>query len=489
MPKNAGHRFFRQGAKAPVSPCIRAAASLRVSAPLRESSRAFIAGVLLASFASAPPARACGLNWHPPGTYFECCDDSGYVLLTEKLGDLSIPGEAGSIPLWMWFSSRNSVPSPYMGLWRIGFLEMSLTQVDEKQFRLLNPGGDESLLSYDRKKGLLDGFGWKGEVSGGKARLTASCGWKIEFDRGRPARMATPNGKALVFAYADGFLSSVTCDGKPLVTVGNPAGPALDITVNGRKLTLAKTDMPFGKGTEKSLFEIRGHEQGSGRSYTYPVDEKGRQMVTSSGKNEQDSFTLAFDPKTRKIIRWKEWTYTKTRDRKKYGDIIELVRTNVSVGVESIYRDINGGVDITRKGKVKRSEHRFTSGPAAGKVRRIEETEDGKVTHFQKYAYDEKGRPIRGEENADKLRFEYDETLRTAAAWKNDALQWKKFMDAKGRTVKVEYPGKELRLVYRDAKAAHPVKAELVKGEKSIAVQLDGEGLVKAETAVFRGLK
>ena len=443
-----------------------------------------LASVLLAAFVFAPSARACGLNWHPPGTYFECCDASGYVLLTEKLGDLAIPGEEDAAPIWMWFSSKDTVPSPYMGLWRIGILDMSLVQISEKQFRLLNPGGEETLLSYDRKKNLLDGFGWKGEVSGGKAQLTASCGWKIDFDRGSPARMTTPNGKVLIFNYRDGFLSSVTCDGKPLMTVGNPTGTSFDITLNDRKLTLAKTDMPFGKGREKSLFDVRGREQREECSYTYPVDEKGHQMITSSGKNEQNIFILAFDPKTRKIIRYKDWTYTKTRDRKNHKDIIELVRTNALVGAESYYRDIRGGVSITQRDKIKQSKYTFTSGPAAGKVRRIEHTVDGKVTHFQKYAYDEKGRPIRGQENDDKLRFEYDDKNGTAATWRNDNLLWRKFMDEKGRIVKVEYPdGKELRLAYPEKR---PMTAELIWNSASIAVQRNSDGSVKEETAIIR---
>lgn len=474
MPNSAVHRFFRQ---APFA-----------SVPLCGGVKAILACVLLASFASVFPAQACGLNWHPPGTYFECCDDSGYVLLTEKLGDLAIPGEENTVPIWMWFSSKNTVPSPYMGLWRIGILDMSLVQISEKQFRLLNPGGDETLFSYDRKKNLLDDFGWKGEVSGGKVRLTASCGWKIDFDWGSPARMTTPNGKALVFNYTDGLLSSVTCDNKPLMTVGNPIGTSFDITLNGKKITLTKTDMPFGKGREKSLFEIRRRGQGEDRSYTYPVDEHGRQVVNSSGKDGQDIFTLAFDPKTRKIRRYEDWHYIKTNDSKPGNVIVDFVRTNVTIGVESLYCDVDGA-SITRRGKNKRSEYRFTSGPAAGKVRRVEEMESGKVTHFEKYAYDEKGRPIRCEENTDKFRFEYDDKVGTSTAWKNDKLLWKKFADVQGRTVKVEYPGKELRLGYSDAKVTHPMKAELIKGEKAVTVQLDGEGLVMQETAIFRGIK
>ncbi len=438
---------------------------------------------------------ACGFNWYPPGGYFECCDDSGYVLLTEKLADLSIPGETETVPLWMWFSSKTAVPSPYAGLWRIGILDMSLVQAGEDQFRMSDPGGSETLLKWDRKKQVLEGSGWKGERVGSRIRLWANCGWSVEFNRGRVARIITPHKKALVFNYgAEGTVSSVTCDGKPLIAVGGVKEGTLEITVNGRKLGIVKTGMPVvrrvGKadvirGSEQGVHRITGQgDAGSGRSYTYPVDEKMRPMITSMGRHEADTFTLAWHPQTRKIARWNEWEYTKIRDRKNRWDTIELVRKNAKGEVESYYRDINGGVRITQHGNVKHSEYRFTSGPAAGNIRKITHEVDGKVTYFQKNAYDEKGRLIRGQDNDDRLRFKYDDEARTAAAWKNDKLLWRKTMDEKGRIVKVEYPdGKELRLAYPEKR---PATAELVWNNTSIVVQRNSDGSVKEGTAVIR---
>lgn len=367
-------------------------------------------------------------------------------------------------------------------------------QVGEKQFRMQDPAGNEILLSWNKNKNVLEGSGWKGSFTRDRAKLWASCGWSVEFNCGKIARMTTPHNKSLVFEYADGLVSSVTCDRKALIALGSLKGDTLDITINGKKLGIVKTDQPCVKrvgkadvikGTEKSLHEITGQgDEGSGRSYTYSVDEKVRPVIATSGKHSNQAFTLVWDPKTCKIIRYNDWHYTKIRDRKSKWDKIELSRKNSKGDIESIYRDIQGGIDITQRGKFKRSEYRFTSGPAAGKVRRIEDEVDGKVTHFQKYAYDEKGRPIRGQENDDKLRFKYDDTNRNAAAWRNENLLWRKFMDEKGRIVKVEYPdGKELRLAYPEKR---PVTAELVWGKASVMAQLDGDGLLKEETAIIK---
>jgi len=306
--------------------------------------------------------------------------------------------------------------------------------------------------------------------------------------------MTTPRNKSLVFNYKDGFVTGVSCDGKPLIALGGVKGNTLEITVNGRKLGIVLADQPrvqwmnsaaVSRGAEKSLHEITGQgDDGAGRSYTYSVDEKMRPVITATGGSGRDTFTLVWDPQTRKIVRYNDWEYTKTRDRKSTWDTIELSRKNGKGEVESVYRDLTGGIDITRHGNVKRSEYRFTSGPAAGKVRRIEETEDGKVTHFKKYAYDEKGRLIRGQEDDHKQRYEYDDKNRTASVWRNDKLVWKKTMDMKNRIVKVEYPdGKELRLAYPEKR---PMTAELIWNSVSVAVQRNSDGSVKEGTAIIR---
>lgn len=455
-----------------------------------------IALATIVLFSTTLSGLACGFNWSPYGSYFECCDSSGYVVLTEKLADLTIPGESESVPIYAFFNSANNLPSPYLGMWRIGIFDISLVQVNEKQFRMQDPAGNEILLSWDQKKNLLDGAGWKGSFTRDRAKLWASCGWSVEFNKGKIAKMTTPHNKSLVFNYTDGCVSSITCDRKALIALGGLKDNTLEIIINDKKLVIAKTDQPcvqrVGKadvirGTEKSLHEIIGQgDAGFGRSYTYSVDEKMRPMIAVSGKYEHDTFKLVWNSQTRKIVRYNEWEYTKTRDRKNKWDTIELSRTNSNGVIESHYRDIQAGIDITQRGKVKRSEYRFTSGPMAGKVRRIEDMVDGKVTHFQKYAYDEKGRPIRGQENDDRLRFEYDDTLRTAAAWRNDKLLWRKSMDVKGRIVKVDYPdGKELRLAYPER---HPATAELIWNKVSIAVQRNSDGMIKNETAIIRNV-
>ena len=454
---------------------------------------AFVTGIFITT---TPSGLACGLEWTPDGSYFMVCDDAGYVLLTEKLADLTIPGESDPVPIFMYFTSENRAPSPYAGLWRIGILDMSLVQVGDNQFRLLNPSGDETLLTWNKQQNVLDGLGWKGSITGDRAKLWASCGWSVEFSRGKIARMNTAHNKSLIFNYTDGLVSSVTCDGKTLIALGSLKENTLNITINGKKLGIVKTDQPCVqrvdkadviRGTEKSVQQITGQgDGGSGRSYTYSVDEKMRPMITATGRGDNNTYTLTWDSQTRKIVRDNDWEYTKTRDRKNKWDTIELSRKNSKGEVESVYRDLTSGIDITQSGKIKHSEYRFTSGAAAGKVRRIMHEVDGKVTHLQKYAYDEKGRPIRGQENDDTLRFEYDDKLRTATIWRNDKLVSKKFMDAINRIVKVEYPdGKELRLAYPEKR---PMTAELICNQTSIVVQRDSDGLVKERTAIIRGI-
>ena len=438
----------------------------------------------------------CGFQWMPPGSYFEGCDAQGYVLLTEKLADLTIPGEEGSFPIYAFFNSEYATPSPYAGSWRIGILDISLVQVSENQFRMQDPGGNGTLLTRNAKdKTVLEGAGWKGTITASRTKLWASCGWSVEFERGRISKITTAHDKTLVFNYAEGYVSGITCDGKPLITVGSLKGDTVDIAINGKKFGIVRADQPniqyvdkanMQRGTWKSLSRITGQGDGDGSpSYTYTVDEKLQPVMLVEGKN-QDPFKIVWNPQTRKILRYKDWQYTKTRDRKNDWDTIELTRKNSKGEVESYFRDIGAGVRITQQGTSKRSEYHFTSGPAAGKIRKIEDMLDGKVTNLQQYFYDEKGRMIRGKENEDILTFRYDDKSRTATAKKNDALLWKKYMDEKDRVIKVEYPdGKDLRITHHEKR---PSEAELVYGKVSVSVQLNDEGWIKDGTEVFKGL-
>jgi len=430
----------------------------------------------------------------PSGTYFEGCDSQGYVLLTEKLGDLQIPGQESPVPIWAFFSSEYTTASPYAGMWRIGILDMSLVQIGENQFRMLDPGGNETMLSRNAKdKTILEGPGWKGTISNDRIKMWASCGWNIEFVRGRVSRMTTQHNKVITYNYVDGCVSSITCDGKPLMTLGNLRGSTLDITINDKKLSIVRAEQPRVQHTGnvnkvvergRSLSSITGQgESGYGRTYTYTVDEETRPVIVVADKYNQP-FKIVWDPQTRKILRYQDWEYMTTRDRKTDWDTIELKRRDSKGEVESYYNNIGTGTRITQRGTSKRSEYEFTSGPAVGKLRKIEDMLDGKVTNLQQYFYDEKGRIIRGKENEDTLKFEYDDKKYTATAWKNNALLWKKHMDAKGRILKVDFPdGKELRLKYREDRA---VEAELVSGSTSVSVQLNDDGWIKDGTEIFR---
>lgn len=432
---------------------------------------------------------ACGLNWQPMGTHLDACDSSGFVVLTERLADLKIPGEEDAIRVDAVFSSAHTTPSPYAGLWRIGILEMSLIPINENEFLMRDPGGNETTLRRNRKdRSIIEGPGWKGSLlAAERIKLWASCGWSVEFQRGKVTRMTTAHNKTLLYNYVDGRMASITCDGKPLVSLGKSKGDVLDMTIGEKKLSLICTNQPrvqtVGKtniirGMDKTLAEIRGGEgwEGYKRTFAYSVDDKTQPVITITEGN-QPPFSLSWNPQTRKILRYKDWEYAPTRPRKSNWDVIDLRRKNSAGQVEVYYYNIDAGVSITEREGVKSSVYRFTSGPAAGKIRKTEDMRDGKVTNLQQYFYDEKGRVVRGKENADTLLFKYDDQNHTEECYKNGILQWKKAMDDKGRILNVWFAdGKELRLKYKEALL---VSAELVSSNAAVSVQVGKDGLIK----------
>ena len=278
-----------------------------------------------------------------------------------------------------------------------------------------------------------------------------------------------------------------------LIAVGSLKGDTVELDINGKKLGIVRVDQPrvqhvdkmnVVKGMDKSLSNITGLGKGDWIcNYTYAVNEKTQpEMSVTIG--DQEPFKIVWDPKTRKILRYKDWEYTKTRDRKHDWDVIELTRKDSTGEVESYYCDFDGGITVNQWNDSKRSEYRFTSGLADGKVRKIEDRLNGKITHVQQYAYDEKGRMIRGRENGEHHKFEYDDQNRTATAWKNGNMLWKKYMDVQDRIQKVEYPdGKTLVLKHHENR---PTEAELTWSGSSVSVQLNNDGGIKDGTEIIK---
>ena len=346
----------------------------------------------------------CSLNWSQPSSKIEGCNDQGYVLVAEKLAEVTIPGEAGPVPIWATFDSSHVMVSPFAGQsWRIAFLEPSFVQLSKDEFQLLEPGGWKRLFRRDVKNAdILHGAGdWKGQISKDNDKITvwASCGWRLDFTKGRISQIKTSRDKMLVYNYANERLASIACDGKTFVSIDPVERPAgtLGITIEGRRYTLEKSGRPnvqrnkdsyFIAGSTPSFHRWSG-EGVSSRTFNYSVDDKSNPLLTITETGKPDT-VIGWHPGTLRITHYGEWKY-EVKPPKTHWENAQISRTNPKGMTESWFLDWAKGKEVIRGGDgVTQIMTWFTSGKADGRVR-TKEIQQGGVTNITRYAYDENG--------------------------------------------------------------------------------------------------
>lgn len=106
----------------------------------------------------------CGIGWEEPRSHFEGVDHQGYVMFTERLGEIDAgakPGGEGDaaepllLPIYAIFNSNSGNNSPYAGVgWTVPLLESRMVQTDENAFRLDKPDGWFRSFYRDKKNPL-----------------------------------------------------------------------------------------------------------------------------------------------------------------------------------------------------------------------------------------------------------------------------------------------------------------------------------------------
>lgn len=363
-------------------------------------------------------ALGCGLDWSEPRGRMEGCNNQGYVFVAEKLAEVTIPGETGAVPIWATFDSSRRMASPFAGMsWRIPFFEPALIQLTEDEFHLYEIGGWRRLFRRDAKnRDILNGAGdWKGQISKDKDKITvwATCGWRMDFVKGKITQIKTQRDKTLLYNYTKGRLASITCDGKTLVSIDPVEKPEgkLTILIEGRRYTLEKSKRPSIR-REKDSYLVSGNtpcfhqwsgEKDSSRTFSYGVNDKSTpsMTITETGKPET---IINWHPETQRITRYGEWQYEVKPSGSSLGNA-QIGRTNPQGLTEYWFHDQAKGKEIVRGGNgVTQIMTWFTSGAAAGSVRSKEVQQEG-VTNITKYAYDENGGMRRKQSDGQRLTY------------------------------------------------------------------------------------
>ena len=106
---------------------------------------------------------ACCLKWNEPQSHFKGVSFQGYVFHVENFGEIDL-GEGLKLPLRAIFRSEINAASPYAGQgWDIPLLESHIVQINDREFRMVEPTVWFRLFWRDGKDpSLLHGQnGWK----------------------------------------------------------------------------------------------------------------------------------------------------------------------------------------------------------------------------------------------------------------------------------------------------------------------------------------
>jgi len=346
---------------------------------------------------------ACGVDWRVPANHFDGVNEWGKLSYWRQIGKIDL-GDNLEIPLIIGFNPTRGY-SPYLGRgWMVSLLESNIVQVDENKFLLTQPDGISR--QFWRKKPtdtILQGQGgWKGEIRENLITVWADCGWKLTFNKGKIASIATPKNRAINLAYANGRVSEIQEQGRTILKVESDPMSGL---INGLSYGTNHIGIELGDKpkieTIQGLNVVGGNEQslhkltlpdGTQAIYDFGVDEKLQPTLKVSGDTSRQ---FVWNPMSGKAVQDGEWNYDIKPTETQYTNSA-ISRTNSKSQTEFWYLDKENGIE-TVKGLdgIQRITSRYTSGQLAGKIRDIKEIENGASRTALKNSYDENGRILR----------------------------------------------------------------------------------------------
>lgn len=348
-------------------------------------------------------AAPCGAELGIPVNHFDGVNEWGDLSYWEKVGelDLSQDGKPLIFPLLINFRPSRQASSPLLGKsWIFAPLDITFTQLSETEFLMLQPNG--TMTRFTRPKPtdtLLRGQGvWLAEIKGDTVTAHATCGWNLQFIRGKIARIRTPQSRTFEFVYDNGKPVGMMENGKMLLSVKrDSSGQATGIAYSAGEIQLRRTEKPevheinsqrLIGNLESSLGSITTVD-GRKFTYDYPVT---KEVLPAFEAGERK---MTWNVKTGQIERDGEWTYTITPPGGR-GLNAGIRRISSSGAMEYWYKDLQKATETTTGPDSKTTiSSWFTSGPLAGKPRERKVERNGTVELRESFSYDHTGTLLR----------------------------------------------------------------------------------------------
>ena len=358
----------------------------------------------LSCVVASPAAFACGLNWDAPQSHFPGVSFQGYVFHVESLGEMDL-GDGLVLPLRAIFRSESNASSPYVGQgWDIPLLESHIVQINEHEFRMVEPTGWFRLFWRDGKDPtLLHGQnGWKAEIKGNTVTAWADCGGKLVFNAGKITQLQLEN-RTFDYQYSGNRVSEIREGGRPLLKVDSDpiVGIVNGLSYGEQQIRIELGDKPqvqvindqsIVASVQKSLSKLT-LPHGTTKEFEYAVNEKLQPMMLV-GKGDRFR-KIVWDSVSKFILSDNDWNYI-IKPPKQLGNNAAIERRNLTGEKESYFYDMaKGRKSILKSDGVLQVTTWFTSGKLQGRIRAKETWYKSRLIASERYSYSENGNLLR----------------------------------------------------------------------------------------------
>ena len=395
----------------------------------------------------------CGLDWALPQAHFPGVEEHGYLSYWEKIGEIDL-GDKTVLPVHIGFDSHREVDSSVLGKgWFIALLESHVEPVDENAMHVIMPDGWTFLFLRNGNSETWRGnSGWMGETNGSVFTISAPCGWKIKYDRGKIQEIDGDKIGTLTYCYNGGVPTEIDHEGSAVLQVERDpgSGMATALVIGEKRIELSLAQRPrvvniLGRnlinGFDLGLSSLQWPD-GMKESFTFGTDLALSPTLTIN-QPEQLPRTLVWDAATRQIKSDGQWVYT----LQPKGDHLRFTRVSPQKQTECYEADEATGMTLEKSadgGEI--DTYRFVSGPLAGSVRKIEQLEGGnRRTLLYSASYFPSGDLMREMFYPDEMKIYSDknELLKETIAGQ---VVYEQDIDSQGRVVRVVDQTRDLEL-------------------------------------------